>query len=175
MPNPLQRIAALERAVRSQRPVAGEGIMVSPGLFGTVIDAAAAAPAPVPVSAYDGPFALYSLGELPQASISVREGVVHAGSTSLSCWTTPITPVSTGTHYVRLNVSWPGGNNTGYFTYAYDDGSTESFSYLTWQKVLGIYWVDNVVDPDTQTSSLMVTAFNQWWMGGNLEICGRVL
>lgn len=125
--------------------------------------------------AYTGPFALYSLGELPQASLRVREGIVHAGSATVSCWTTTITPVSTGTHYVRLNVSWSGGSNTGYFTYTYDDGSTESFSYLTWQKVLGVYWVDNVVDPNTQTSSLMVTAFNQWWMGGNLEICGRVL
>ena len=80
MPNPLQRIAALERAVRSQRPVAGEGVMVSPGLFGTVIDAAAGEAS----GAYDGPFAVkFGIVENVQR-IVVNAGTVICGTVTLS-------------------------------------------------------------------------------------------
>ena len=111
MPNPLQRIAALERAVRSQRPVAGEGIMVSPGLFGTVIDAAAGEAS----GAYNGPFAVapfkYAGGGI---SFTVKGGTIYGAKVStlvheIGWWRPAVVPVpadSTGDVYILVEYAW---------------------------------------------------------------------
>lgn len=82
MQNLLQRIAALERAVRSQRPVAGDNVMVSPGLFGTVIDATGGDGA-----AYDGPFAATieppTEGRENEIHVKILPGRIWAGTTKI--------------------------------------------------------------------------------------------
>lgn len=158
MQNPLQRIAALERAVRSQRPIAGDNVMVSPGLFGTVIDATGEGG-----TAYDGPFAAkrgqnYSYGYGPDFSkeIIINGGRVYAGTNIVDCKGLLYETVSSVPCYFVVRVYYmEQGYHADILVYDAIPVPTDNF----WYKVVAFLDADNIL--------------HQWWQGGDLEIGGR--